>query len=554
MRSLETIDRGQIDNALAPLVVGITGHRDLRPEDTAELSSTVKSVLDELSQKAPLTPIVMISALAEGADRLCAAVGLEHGASLIVPLPMPVEEYRRDFATEASRAEFGGLLAKAAKVLVFSDNGSDRPAAYLASTVYVVRNCDVLIALWDGVPTSGKGGTAHAVSYKLKGLPDALVPGKTALDHVERGVVVVISTPRVSNNATMGQRFGAVWTFPEDDPKEDARFEHYINDLETYNRDVSKQRHLRPTLLMGPKIALSHEAMRLEKVFRIIAGLAERFHLLRQIMLGTSASLVFLAIVAFETFDDLRAGPLWAAIYPTALFLCYLLYLFGQRLEFHRRHLDYRALAEGLRVQFFWSVAGVDNWAADAYQRQQRTELNWVRTAIRSLTLASGVGLESGGTEAQRMAFVAEAWVAYRCRRHTEVQAKTKRWLQVQDRVLISAAAISIVLSALIFIGAWRGTDPWRETAVWWMVVVPAAAAVTATFVDKFAKYEEVRRYEHMIPIYRLAYQKLAELLAEGDYEEAKKLLYELGKEALDETGSWVITNRDRELDPPEGG
>ena len=30
---------------------------------------------------------------------------------------------------------------------------------------YVVDHCDVLIALWDGMPSSGQGGTAEIVSY-----------------------------------------------------------------------------------------------------------------------------------------------------------------------------------------------------------------------------------------------------------------------------------------------------------------------------------------------------------------------------------------------------
>src|SRR5262249_56005815 len=62
------------------------------------------------------TPIVVLSALAEGADRLVARVALAHGAYLIAPLPMPLEEYRRDFEPglkPGNVAEFDALLEKA---------------------------------------------------------------------------------------------------------------------------------------------------------------------------------------------------------------------------------------------------------------------------------------------------------------------------------------------------------------------------------------------------------------------------------------------------------
>lgn len=46
---------------------------------------------------------------------------------------------------------------------------------------------------------------------------------------------------------------------------------------------------------------------------------------------------------------------------------------------------DFRALAEGIRVQFFWSISGVYRSVAANYMQRQRDELNWLRFAISSL-------------------------------------------------------------------------------------------------------------------------------------------------------------------------
>src|ERR1700704_5759523 len=116
-----------------PLVIGVTGHRDLRDEDVPRLEAKVAAIIarlrhDYLADDVE-TPIIVLSALAEGADRLVARVALAQGARLIAPLPMPREEYRRDFEPglkPGNAAEFDELLAQAiaAPVMPFGHGNS----------------------------------------------------------------------------------------------------------------------------------------------------------------------------------------------------------------------------------------------------------------------------------------------------------------------------------------------------------------------------------------------------------------------------------------------
>src|SRR5207342_373532 len=48
---------------------------------------------------------------------------------------------------------------------------------------------------------------------------------------------------------------------------------------------------------------------------------------------------------------------------------------------------DYRALAEGLRVQFAWCLAGLNRSAAAHYMERERNELEWIRSALSSLSM-----------------------------------------------------------------------------------------------------------------------------------------------------------------------
>ena len=85
-----------------PLIVGVTGHRDLRPEDLHALEGLVRRVIEEVKDAHPHTPLLLLSPLAEGSDRLVARVALELGVRLVVPLPLPLELYEQDFASDES--------------------------------------------------------------------------------------------------------------------------------------------------------------------------------------------------------------------------------------------------------------------------------------------------------------------------------------------------------------------------------------------------------------------------------------------------------------------
>ena len=141
--------------------VGVTGHR--QADRLGSIDELVDGVLERLGRDTEGTPVV-VSSIAEGADRLVARLGLSRGWDLVVILPFPRHDYETDFTTDASRAEFDELLGRASAV----DEVASRPTredAYLAAGHAVVDDADVVLALWDGHPARGRGGTAEVVEY-----------------------------------------------------------------------------------------------------------------------------------------------------------------------------------------------------------------------------------------------------------------------------------------------------------------------------------------------------------------------------------------------------
>ncbi len=178
------------------LRIGVTGHRavPLAPVMLTRLQDAIndaflalKHGLADVGDQAALNEqtarengprengLQVISALAEGADRMVAVGGLANGAALIALLPFPRAVYLRDFATDESKQEFTSFLAEAAEVIELDGSiASDerRNAAYSAVGQAVVARSDVMFALWDGGPPNGPGGTSEIVDYaRRQGCP-----------------------------------------------------------------------------------------------------------------------------------------------------------------------------------------------------------------------------------------------------------------------------------------------------------------------------------------------------------------------------------------------
>src|ERR1700733_9713529 len=100
------------------LVIAITGHRDLYPEDFEALRAEVGKVFEELKKAYPHTPLLLLSGLAKGADRIAVEAAIAANIPYIAVLPMPEHLYRQDFETEDSDADFEKLRSAAARCIV----------------------------------------------------------------------------------------------------------------------------------------------------------------------------------------------------------------------------------------------------------------------------------------------------------------------------------------------------------------------------------------------------------------------------------------------------
>jgi hypothetical protein len=116
--------------------------------------------------------LVGVCSLADGADTLFARALLDVGGALVVVVP--AERYRAGLPPE-HHPTYDELLARAAEV-VHLDHVESTSEAHMAASLWMLDAADELLAVWDGQPARGYGGTADVVdAARSRGVPVTVV-------------------------------------------------------------------------------------------------------------------------------------------------------------------------------------------------------------------------------------------------------------------------------------------------------------------------------------------------------------------------------------------
>jgi len=149
-----------------PLKISVTGHRSIFKSET-QLVNSICRVLKRISRTYEKSEISLYSALAEGSDQLVAESALENkNFRLQVPLPMAIEDYLETFNSEKAIKNFKELLSRAGSIEILPATENPQ-AAFEALGVYLVKQADILLAVWNGEFNHKKGGTSEVVKLAL---------------------------------------------------------------------------------------------------------------------------------------------------------------------------------------------------------------------------------------------------------------------------------------------------------------------------------------------------------------------------------------------------
>ncbi|HYC14577.1 MAG TPA: hypothetical protein VEC75_10020, partial [Stellaceae bacterium] len=386
------------DRVLAPIVIGITGKRELNGRENA-VRSAIRRLLQRLDDRYPNGPKILLSALAEGADTIAAEEALgRKDWQVVASLPLPLDLYAEDFS-ESGAARLRKMVADPrvrSRELPFlrPPEGAaelDREALrrregvpnplrthhYEQVGLFIADRATILIAI---MPASEKpdriGGTARIVHYRLNGPFD-----DTSHDVLERSRV--LHPPELLDSV----RSGPVWLV--DPATADAPGDFPASVLLPPDRTVGWPRT--PSRLLAASLALVDRLDRFNR--RVLTIPEERWQASVVRLAGddtgdATAMLRYLRRAMSAIQGDANrwrkrsvlalAGLFWLAaamvelregfwIFRTLWWSCYLIfgvvaviiYLIAARSFWQEISEDYRAVAEALRVQVAWWEAGL---------------------------------------------------------------------------------------------------------------------------------------------------------------------------------------------------
>jgi hypothetical protein len=562
-----------------PLVVAVTGHRDLVEHELAEIRSSVREFLQGLARDYPDIPVTVMSGLAAGADLLVAEEALELGCRVIGVLPMPRDLYQQDFPEGAERDRFDDACSRVTGLIelpltpgatraLIQEQGNNRDRQYAQLGVFLSAHCHVLLALWDGKPSDDLGGTAQVVQFHQYDTMPGYTPRAAAEQQIladdESDLVYHIACSRARPDGAPREDLAALetsWlTTDEFNPRSrelPLRHRLIFERTAEFNRDAA----LHAAAIAAGAYPLCAEAEMLG-LNRCLAGINSRFcvadwlaiHYQRRTLralrithvLAFLMGSMFILYSDLDTLDNFLYGFL--AFFAVALAVLYT----AGRGAWHRKYLDYRALAEGLRVQFFWAAAGVGHtnvtkFAHDNFLQKQDVELGWIRNVMRVAGMRCDVVRRE---DPSGIEFTVREWIGdddsgqlgYYRRKSSERLGRHKLTGKLE---VVSLSIGAIVITSLLVFGSIM-PDPMRNGLILTLGIMLLLAGVRQTYAHRTAESELIKQYEFMYRIFRNAKRRLR--LATDDAERRRILLL-LGNASLDEHAEWIIVHRERPLD-----
>jgi hypothetical protein len=563
-----------------PFLVGFTGHRTLAPSAAAPVRAALRELLAELRAALPATPLTVMTGLADGTDRLIAEVAWELDVAVLAVLPMPLAQYREDFSRESQAWLEAALPRCRVLELPWLGAAEARAAHYEAQGAFLITHSQLLLACWDGAegldPATPckRGGTGDVVRRHLAGDLPTTGPGHHLLDLEAHGHVVQIVSPR-TETADLSSAGNVRWLVGGPaNPKTDSdtrrelagrtRLRLACQRTDRLNRDLARHG---ATAVPQPPLADPHLGLQtLPTTFARLDALANHFQGVVMGRLpkpeeGASLTAWFTRVrhagVAQWVFSLAIAGLLcqqtsslgrsdlgWlGALGALCLVATYGLILLTWRFDLQGRYLDYRAIAEGLRIACWWRIAGVDEAVADNYFNRQRGTGDWNRLILRAALLDRSAVPETLDPAARR-ALIAEHWFADQAA-YFQRAAKRDEWNLSRLRrwgLGLFFASLVLLLGKPV-----AGLFGWVFPATGWLPFTIAAmqfiAAIALAYAGMLSLGEHAKSYQRMADIY----ERARAALATG--AELATVCHELGCEGLIENAHWLVVHRQHPIE-----
>jgi hypothetical protein len=573
----------------SPLVIGVSGHRDLRPEGVPQMKRRIEEFLADLKRRLPDTQLRIMTGMAQGADLLVARTAVDAGLKVDAVLPMPLERYVQDFEADSAAALRSLLADPAVHCTVLpappgaddsASQGEGRSVFYANLTQALTDKCNLLLALWDGKASPLTGGTADTV---LRYLGARTQPGRdeSAIEFqpataeaawgphfvywvpAPRGNGVGVASPEPGYLSGIGENLLALHgsVMPH------SLAEQFV-ELNTYNREFERLRvkgafdrldSLLPTIGSIDSRPDRESLQRIDEEYGKADALAIYFQRHSDRLFRWFSYTASMMALLFLIYAKLWANGVLLSVYLTLLLLSVVVFHRLRSRQWFSKHLVYRVLAETMRIKFFLRAAGADRLVSateliNLTGIDQFSGFSWIGNLLKNVEPLDTRDSDVNGANRARLASIHRHWVVGQqeyFRRRVRALERDHRRLEVLKSALLYAIA-TFALILLVFAVPLHehllAAVTWKDAVMFLMGLLPVWLGIWELYQNKMAMRELLWQYRNQLGHFTIADLQLSRSAAASRYQE---ILAQVGKEALMESYLWTIHRYHREYEPP---
>jgi hypothetical protein len=270
-------------------------------------------------------------------------------------------------------------------------------------------------------------------------------------------------------------------------------------------------------------------------------------------------------LLAFKNSPDGVRGFVAIAAVLSIFALGWLLAFWARHRSWDRRYLDYRALAEGLRVDFYWELSGVraqfdDAFAHEGFLQKQDAQIEWMRAVMRAVNRHGSLyprTRASNGFEHTLSAWIGDpgspsgsGQLPYYRKRAVTLERRLTVAEHISRAMLIGGLLLALILAADVVLRL-LGNTPILEPAprgamLMALALLTAYTAIFEVYLAERADRSLVRQYRHMDALFSVAVQRLHSARSTADKLD---ILRALGHACLAEHAQWILAHRDKRID-----
>ncbi|HEY5807779.1 MAG TPA: hypothetical protein VIT67_07410 [Povalibacter sp.] len=572
----------------SPLVIGLSGHRNLHPGCEEQLAKAVRRYLDELQKRMPQTELRIMTGMAQGADLLVAEVALQAGLRVEAVLPLPLNEYLSDFDAP-SADKLKSLLANENVhctelcLPASTVHPVARDAYYANLTEILIDKCSLLLALWNGKTSPLPGGTADTLlRYLSARTQDAqhdrqivMVPAG-AEDSWGQHFVYWIPTPRTdSESATVG--VASYLTCIGEDmlavhDRMPAELDRQLGELNAYNAEFAQlfgKRSIRSTdsllaaLPAGTALGDDASLRLIDTEYAKADALAIYNQQRSNRMFRWFSFVAFLMALLFLVYAKLLPSTVLLSAYLAMLVISFCVFFWIRKRHWFARHLIYRVLAETMRTKFFLRVASAEEKvdAAELMHLAGVTQFSgygWIGAILKNITPLNAARTALPEEESVRLSFVRQHWIrdqqTYFKSRVKKLERTHVRLERMKRALIYALAALTLLL--VLFSHTLReihaaGAVTLKDISIFIMGLLPVWMGIWELYQNKMATRELLWQYRNQLSHFSRADLQLSRSHVR---KRDRSILVVVGKASLMESYLWTIHRFHREHEPPTAG